>query len=68
MIAPRKFLIYAPLKDRFSDPDDVKSCIRKAQEAWNDTSDFVFKTPDDICRFQKEQQDVVIDWLDQVQK
>jgi pimeloyl-ACP methyl ester carboxylesterase len=68
MIAPRKCLIYAPLKDRFSDPDDVKNCIRKAQEAWNDPSDFVFKTPDDICRFQKDQQEVVIEWLDQVQQ
>ena len=65
MIAPRKVLVYAPLRDRFSDTDDIDVCVREAQKAWKDNVGFQYRKPDDICRFQKEQQDVLIDWLDQ---
>jgi hypothetical protein len=63
MIAPRNCLIYSPVRDRFADPDDIDSCIGKAQKAWGDEGTFVFQNPDDICRFQKDQQDIVIAWL-----
>jgi pimeloyl-ACP methyl ester carboxylesterase len=63
MIAPRNVLIYAPLRDRFSDADDIKSCMDKARSAWTNKNNIQFKSPDDICRLQKEQQDVVIEWL-----
>lgn len=63
MIAPRTCLIYAPQSDRFTDAEDIKRCIEKAKPAWGNSSDFVFKSPDDICRFQKDQQDVVVEWL-----
>lgn len=68
MIAPRNVLVYAPLRDRFSDADDINNCVDKAQKAWQDTSHFEFKNPDDICRFQKDQQDVVIEWLNSMIK
>ncbi len=66
LIAPRNCLIYAPLHDRFANSEDVKNCVEEAGKAWNTPSSFVFKAPDDICRFQKDQQDVLVDWLDQV--
>ncbi len=68
MIVPRNVLIYAPLSDRFSDADDINNCVKKAQKAWQDTSHFEFKNPDDICRFQKDQQDVVVEWLSKIGK
>jgi pimeloyl-ACP methyl ester carboxylesterase len=68
MIAPRKCLIYSPERDRFSDIGDIRKCIARAETAWRDTVGFVFRSPDDICRFQRDQQDVVVRWLDQVSK
>jgi len=64
MIAPRNCLVYAPLNDRFANADDVKKCVDKARNAWTDSSKLVFNAPDEICRFQKNQQNVFIDWLD----
>ena len=32
------------------------------------TDGLKFKCPDDICRFQRDQQDIVVQWLDQVSK
>ena len=68
MIAPRKCLIYAPLHDRFTDSEDIRKCVANAETAWNGSSAFVFKNPDDFCRFQKDQQDVVLEWLNNVVK
>jgi pimeloyl-ACP methyl ester carboxylesterase len=63
MIAPRNVLVYAPRRDRFTDADDIQKCIVKAKTAWGNANNLEFKNPDDICRFQKDQQDVVLDWL-----
>ncbi|MEE4198411.1 MAG: alpha/beta hydrolase [Bacteroidales bacterium] len=68
MIAPRKVLVYAPLRDRFTTPDDIVDCVKKAQTAWTNKENFEFKTPDDICRFQKDQQDITIKWLNKIEK
>jgi len=68
MIAPRKCLIYSPARDRFSDIGDVRKCIMRSETAWRDTDAFVFESPDDICRFQLDQQDILVQWLDQVSK
>ena len=68
LIAPRKVLIYAPLRDRFTDAEDIRNCVEKARTAWTNKDNFQFKAPDDICRFQKEQQDVVVEWLDNISK
>jgi hypothetical protein len=66
LIAPRNCLIYAPLNDRFTDPGDIRKCVGKAKTAWNNPGAYVFRNPVDICRFQKDQQDVVADWLNDV--
>ena len=66
LIAPRNCLIYAPLCDRFADPEDIRKYVGKAKTAWNNPGAFVFRNPIDICRFQKDQQDVVVDWLNDV--
>ncbi|MEX2567597.1 MAG: alpha/beta fold hydrolase [Cyclobacteriaceae bacterium] len=63
MIAPRKVLVYAPLRDRFTSPDDIVDCLERAQTVGTYKEDVQFKAPDDICRFQKDQQDVVLEWL-----
>jgi hypothetical protein len=68
MIAPRNCLIYSPERDRFADIYDIKNCLSKAKTAWIESDELVFNSPDDICRFQKDQQNVVINWLDQVNK
>ena len=68
MIAPRKCMIYSPERDRFADIGDIKNCIAKAKTAWTEKDSFVFKSPDDICRFQRDQQDVVVQWLDEISK
>ncbi|MDB4583367.1 alpha/beta hydrolase [Draconibacterium sp.] len=68
MIAPRKCLIYSPEHDRFADIDDIEKCITQAQTAWTDKDGLVFKNPDDICRFQRDQQDVVVRWLNTISK
>lgn len=62
-IAPRKCLICSPTRDRFADSEDVKACITKAKDAWQDGHGLTFMAPDDICRLQKDQQDVVMQWL-----
>ncbi len=61
LIAPRNCLIYSPVKDRFTDIIDIKKCIASVQNNWKDGLSFI--TPDDICRFQREQHEVLIDWL-----
>ncbi len=66
MVAPRKCLIYAPLRDRFANAGDVAGCVANAQKAWGGPSSCVFMSPDDICRFQNDQQNVLIDWLGRI--
>jgi len=64
LIAPRKCLIYAPARDRFSDSEDVKACITRARGPWQNGNALTFMNPDDTCRFQRDQQDVVVRWLE----
>lgn len=65
LIAPRKVLVYAPVRDRFADPQDLRRGMKEAQTAWTGQGGFVFLAPDDVCRFQKDQQDVLLEWLNQ---
>ncbi len=64
LIAPRKCLIYSPTRDRFSDSEDVKACIEKAKTSLQDANALTLERPDDICRFQRTQQDAVVRWLE----
>lgn len=63
LIAPRRCLIYSPTRDRFSDSEDIKACIMKAEAAWQGADALTFMSPDDICRFQRNQQDALVRWL-----
>ena len=65
LIAPRKCLIYAPTRDRFADSEDVNACITRARASWQDEDALMFMSPDDMCRFQRDQQDVVVDWMEE---
>lgn len=64
LIAPREALIYAPQRDRFANIDDVELSVKSASNAWSKSGGLVFKSPDDICRFQKDQQNVFLKWLE----
>lgn len=65
-IAPRKVLVYAPQRDRFADADDIRKGMKEAHTAWAEQEGFAFMAPDDVCRFQKDQQDVLVEWLNQM--
>ncbi len=64
MIAGRQCLIYAPARDRFADSKDVKTCIEKAKAAWQEVDALTFELPDDICKFQRSEQDALVRWLE----
>ena len=64
LVTGRKCLIYAPTRDRFADPKDVTSCIEKAKASWQGVDALTFERPDDICRFQRTQQDALVRWLE----
>lgn len=66
LIAGRQCLIYAPARDRFADPRNVKLCIEKSKASWQDVDALTFESPDDICRFQRVQQDALMRWLESV--
>jgi len=66
MIAPRKCLIYSPARDRFSDIEDIKQCVMKARTSWQNKDALAFSNPDDICRFQRDQQDALLRWLETI--
>ncbi len=68
LIAPRPCLVVAPEFDRHADHDDVKACMAKARSFWSkeDAGDQLrFLTPEDYSRFEAEQHEPIIDWLDQ---
>lgn len=66
LIAPRSVLIYAPLRDRFADAEDIRNAVEEAQIAWPNPRGMQASFPDDVCRFQKDQQDMLVEWLNQV--
>ena len=60
LIAPRKSLIYSPTRDRFVDNEDIKACMSRARASWQDQDALTFVNPDDIRRFQRDQQDAMV--------
>lgn len=66
LIAPRKCLVYSPKRNRFADSEDVKACVDMAKVSWEDGNGLTFISPDDICRFQRDQQDAAVRWLEAV--
>lgn len=61
MITPRPCLVYAPTRDRFADVNDIRNCVDSVRQS-SDAA-ITLLTPDDICRFQKDQQNILLEWL-----
>ncbi|NQT36107.1 MAG: alpha/beta fold hydrolase [Planctomycetes bacterium] len=65
LIAPRPCLVYSPKRDREADYEDVAACVERARQAWkaNGRGDnFTHQAPDDINRFQADQQNAFLRW------
>lgn len=65
LIAPRPCLIYSPQRDREADFDDVVKCVGRAREAWSSADkgdNLTHQTPNDINRFQSDQQNAFLEW------
>ena len=65
LIAPRPCLVYSPKRDRDADFEDVLACVDRARRAWQASVRPDFLThlaPDDVNRFQSDQQKVFLDW------
>jgi pimeloyl-ACP methyl ester carboxylesterase len=67
LVAPRACLVYAPLRDREADAEDVRACVERAEHAWDDAGSpdgLTLLMPDDINRLQSPQEDAVLRWLE----
>jgi len=65
LIAPRPCLVYSPKRDREADYKDVAACVERARQAWKANSrgdNLTHQTPDDINRFQADQQNAFLQW------
>lgn len=63
MTSPRNILIYSPKNDRFADTETINNCVEKIQLESQNKDYLEYKNPDDFSRFQKDQEDVVMEWL-----
>ncbi len=66
LIAPRKCFIYAQAYDRFSDINDIKRSVEKAKLFWGNSDDFRFEISNDVCRFQKNEKNSIVTWLNYI--
>jgi len=66
LVAPRPCLVYAPARDRFANAQAVRAAVERARPAWPNADALAYMQPDDICRFQRAQQDAALAWLDGV--
>jgi dienelactone hydrolase len=62
LVAPRRVLMYAPKRDRFSKHDKLVEVIRRAE------GKVTLMTPDDENRFQSSQHEMYLKWLSTEQK
>ena len=61
-IAPRARLIVAPKRDRTANITDIEKVIERVEEQGS-ASSLTFRAPDDRLRFQKDQHETFIRWL-----
>ncbi len=67
LVAPRPCLIVAPTQDPISNPAAIGECVDGAREQLGEEArHLIYETPDDIRRFQRDQQDRVLEWLAEV--
>ena len=65
LIAPRPCLVYSPKRDREADYEDVAACVERARQTWKAHGrgdNFTHQAPDDINRFQADQQNAFLQW------
>ena len=69
LVAPRHCLLVTPKRDRNLDLRDVRVSVEKARP-WirqrGGRKTFESREPDDACRFQKDQQEEFLRWLDSI--
>lgn len=66
LIAPRPCFVSAPMRDRDADAADLAKCRQQTVAYWPanlSSKQFEWQTPDDINRFQKDQQMEYLLWL-----
>jgi len=66
LIAPRPCLVYSPRRDRDADFEEIKTCVDRARNAWervDGANGLTHLTPDDVNRFQADQHQVFIKWV-----
>ncbi len=69
LIAPRPCLVVSPQDDRTANLTAVSESVARARVHLGDNSEnLIHETPDDINRFQRDQQDRVLRWLSENQK
>jgi pimeloyl-ACP methyl ester carboxylesterase len=68
LVAPRPCLVYNPKRDREADFDEVARCVDRARKAWppDAAGALTHETPDDINRFQADQQKAFLHWYEQI--
>ena len=67
LISPRPCLVYSPKSDREADYGDVAACVERVRQAWEAHGrgdNFIHQAPDDINRFQADQQNAFVQWAD----
>ena len=67
LVAPRPCLVVSPRHDRDANPADIDRMIDSVRSAWRDrdaSGNLTYQTPDDYCRFQADQQEVLWKWLE----
>ena len=66
LIAPRPCLVYSPRRDRDADFEEVRTCVDRARSAWQNvdrTKNLTHLMPDDVNRFQADQHQAFIKWI-----
>ena len=68
LVAPRPCLVYNPRRDREADSNEVARSVDRARKAWppDAAGALTCETPDDINRFQADQQRALIHWYEQL--
>ena len=69
LISPRPCLIASPEHDQEADFDDIINCVESIRREWVDSPDFLTHlTPNDVNRFQADQHEMFLDWINKVVK
>ncbi|HIB91279.1 TPA: hypothetical protein EYN09_01610 [Candidatus Poribacteria bacterium] len=69
LISPRPCLIASPEHDQEADFDDIINCVESIRREWVESPEFLTHlTPNDVNRFQADQHEMFLDWINKVVK